>query len=325
MHCEVEAPRLPASITSRLRIPVIAAPMLAVSGPELVVATCRAGAIGAFPAPNARSVEELDSWLRQIDEALADCPDAAPVCPNVVVRSPRAAEDVAVICRYPRAEMVITSVGSPKAVTPILKDAGKIVFADVATMEHARKAAAAGVDGLVLLTAGAGGQTGWMNAFAFVREVRRVFEGPIILAGGVSDGVALRAARVLGCDLAYMGTKFIATRESMASDPYRQLLVEATMDDVVLTKAFNGLLGSYLRQTIVANGLDPAKLDEQISEQVAKLRFGTGASGPQRWKDLWSAGHSVSGVREILSVAELIEQTAREYETGRVSEPSAFA
>jgi nitronate monooxygenase len=168
-------------------------------------------------------------------------------------------------------EMVITSVGSPEPIMSRLKEAGIFVFADVATVEHARKSIDVGVDGLILLTAGAGGQTGWLNPFAYARAVREIFDGPIVLAGGISDGVALRAAEVLGCDLAYMGTKFIVARESMAADEYREMLVRSSMDDIVLTKAFNGLWGSYLRPSIVAAGLDPDRLDESISAADAKL------------------------------------------------------
>lgn len=214
-------------------------------------------------------------------------------------------------------EMVITSVGSPKPIMSRLKEAGVFVFADVATVEHARKAIDVGVDGLILLTAGAGGQTGWLNPFSYVRAVREIFDGPFVLAGGISDGVALRAAEVLGCDLAYMGTKFIAARESMAADEYREMLVRSSMDDIVLTKAFNGLWGSYLRPSIVAAGLDPDRLDESISAAEAKLRYGSRSSGPRRWTGLNSAGHSVSGVRAVETVAEIVDQTLREYQAAR--------
>ena len=310
--------RLPARFAERLRLPVIAAPMLHVSGPDLVIATCQAGVIGAFPTLNPRlmGVEGgLDAWLSQIRAELGpDLRSYAPVCPNIIMRNAELEAHVDAIVRH-EVEMVITSVGSPKPIMPRLKEAGIFVFADVATIEHARKAIEVGVDGLILLTAGAGGQTGWLNPFAFVRATRAIFDGPIVLAGGIIDGVALRAARVLGCDLAYMGTKFIAARESLAGDDYRATLVASSMDDVVLTRAFNGLLGSYLRASIVAAGLDPDRLDESISEAGAREQYGARSAGPRRWTGLQSAGHTVSGVSTVKSAAEIIADMIRQYET----------
>jgi nitronate monooxygenase len=307
--------RLPQTIASRLHLPLIAAPMLHVSGPDLVVAACRAGVIGAFPTKNARSGEELDAWLSMIERRNAEGDvRAAPYCPNLIMRDTRLAEDLGCVVRH-RAELVITSVGSPAAAVGALHDIGCFVFADIATLRHADRAIKAGADGLILLTAGAGGQTGWLNPFAFVRAVRAMFEGPIVLAGGISDGRALKAARVLGCDLAYMGTKFIATRESMASDSYRQMLVDSSMDDVMLTSSFTGLPANMLEPSIVAAGLDPKRLDESVSEARAREKFGGARNDyPRRWTDIRSAGHSVSGVAKILSVGELIEQTIAEYE-----------
>jgi nitronate monooxygenase len=303
------------AIAARLRLPLIAAPMLHVSGPDLVVAACRAGVIGAFPTKNARSTEQLDAWLTDIRERLADTDGgAAPFCPNLIMRDTRLQEDLACVIRH-RAELVITSVGSPAPAVPALHDAGCLVLADVATLRHAERAIAAGADGLILLTAGAGGQTGWLNPFAFVRAVREVFDGVVVLAGGVSDGHALAAARVLGCDLAYMGTRFIATPESMASDGYRRMLVEASMDDILLTSSFTGLPANMLAPSIEAAGLDPKRLDESMTEARSRERFGAGGAGegPRRWTDIWSAGHSVSGVTRVHSVQELVAQTAKEF------------
>lgn len=307
--------RLPVSITRRLRLPLIAAPMLRVSGPDLVVAACRAGVIGAFPTKNARTSEELDAWISDIERRNGEGPrEAAPWCPNLIMRDARLKDDLAVILRH-RVELVITSVGSPGPAIQALHDKGALVFADIATLHHAKRAIEAGVDGLILLTAGAGGQTGWLNPFAFVRAVRAIFDGPIVLAGGISDGHALRAAITLGCDLAYMGTKIIATRESMAKDAYREMLVRSSIDDVLLTSSFTGLPANMLKPSIVGAGLDPTRLDESISEERAREKFGGGnESGPRRWADIWSAGHSVSGVTRIQTVQELIDETAREYE-----------
>ncbi|MCC8962616.1 nitronate monooxygenase, partial [Bradyrhizobium sp. Pear76] len=284
-------------------------------GVELVTAVCRAGAIGAFPTANARSVEELDAWLHQIERGVAELGrPAAPHCPNLIIRQPRFKDDLACLVRH-KVEMVITSVGSPAAAVQPLHDVGCLVFADIASLRHAEKAIEAGADGLILLTAGAGGQTGWANPFAFVRAVRAMFDGPVVLAGGVTDGTALAAARLLGCDLAYMGTRFIAARESMASDAYRKMLVDSTLDDVLLTKAFTGLDASMLRPSIIAAGLDPANLDESVSEDRAREKFGgkNDAEGPRRWIEVWSAGHSVSGVHTVTGAADIIDQTAAQY------------
>ena len=302
--------RVPGAIARRLALPLIAAPMLRVSGPDLVVAACNAGVIGAFPTKNARTAAELDAWLTDIRDRQG--PAAAPVCPNLIMRDARLAEDLAVIARH-RVEMVITSVGSPAPAIAALHDAGALVLADVASLRHAERAIVAGADGLILLTAGAGGQTGWLNPLAFVRAVRERFGGVIVLAGGVSDGRALAAAITLGCDLAYMGTRFIATRESLASDAYRAMLVASSMDDVLLTSAITGLPANMLAPSITAAGLDPRRLDEEISEARARERFGPGAEGPRRWSDIWSAGHSVSGVRAVGAVDELVAQTRAEF------------
>jgi len=298
----------------RLRLPLIAAPMFLISGVELVVSACRSGVIGAFPTVNCRSSEELDAWLNEIEERLRGH-DAAPVCTNLVVHrtSARLADDLEVLLRH-RPEIVITSVGSPAPVLAPLHEVGALVFADVATIRHAERALEAGADGLVLLTAGAGGQTGWLNPFAFVRAVRTFFAGPIVLAGGVSDGRALRAAEVLGCDLAYMGTKFIATRESMADERHKAMLVASSADDVLLTTAFTGLQTNMLKPSIVAAGLDPDDLPARGRIDIGKdIDVAAREAQPKRWRDIWSAGHSTSGVTDVPSAAELIARTVAEY------------
>jgi nitronate monooxygenase len=305
----------------RLSLPLIAAPMFLVSGVELVVAACRNGVIGSFPTVNCREVERLDGWLTEIESRLRRDSDAsgrlaAPVCPNLIVHrsNARLREDLSVLLRH-KVEMVITSVGSPAPVLAPLHDAGVLVFADVASIRHAERAVAAGADGLVLLTAGAGGQTGWLNPFVFVRAVRGFFDGPIVLAGGIADGHALRAAQALGCDLAYMGTKFIATRESMADARYKQMLVESSADDILLTTAFTGLQTNMLRPSIEAAGLDPDDLPARGAIDIGKdIDIGARESRPKRWRDIWSAGHSASGVTDVLSVDELVARTVAEYE-----------
>ncbi len=323
---------LPAALRARLRLPLIAAPMFLVSGPALVTAACRAGVIGSFPTANCRTVEELDRWLADMGDALKRAADEtgrapAPLCPNLIVHrsNPRVADDLAAVLKA-GVELVITSVGSPEPVLKPLKDAGCLVFADVASVRHAEKAVAAGVDGLVLLTAGAGGQTGWANPFAFVRAVRSFWDGIVVMAGGMADGRAIAAAEMLGCDLAYMGTKFIATRESLAKDAYKQMLVRSRLDDVLLTRAFTGLETNMLRPSIAAAGLDPDNLPVRGAIDIAKdinaaERDKRDAGGPEakRWKDIWSAGHAVSGVADVPSVSALVERTAAEYAAARES------
>ena len=318
---------LPAALKGRLRLPLIAAPMFLVSGPALVTAACRAGVIGAFPTANCRTVEELDRWLADMGNALKRAADEAgrapaPLCPNLIVHrsNPRVAEDLAAVLKA-GVELVITSVGSPEPVLKPLKDAGCLVFADVASVRHAEKAVAAGVDGLVLLTAGAGGQTGWANPFAFVRAVRSFWGGIVVMAGGMADGQAIAAAETLGCDLAYMGTRFIATRESLAKDAYKQMLVRSRLDDVLLTRAFTGLETNMLRPSIKAAGLDPDNLPMRGAIDIAKDINAAERDKPdaRRWKDIWSAGHAVSGVADIPSVANLVDRTAAEYMAAKAS------
>ena len=313
---------LPPSLRNRLRLPLIAAPMFLVSGPALVTAACRAGVVGSFPTANCRTVEELDVWLAAMTDDAKRAADAngrapAPWCPNLIVHrsNARVPEDLAAVLRH-KAEIVITSVGSPEPVMGPLKDAGCLVLADVASVRHAEKAVAAGVDGLVLLTAGAGGQTGWANPFAFVRAVRKFWNGIVVMAGGMADGHAIAAAQVLGCDLAYMGTRFIATRESLAKDAYKQMRVSSRLDDVLLTRAFTGLETNMLRPSIEAAGLDPDKLPVRGGIDIAKDINAAERDRPdaRRWKDIWSAGHAVSGVDDVPSVAALVERTAAEYD-----------
>lgn len=307
---------LPSAIAERLRLPLIAAPMFRVSGPELVIAACRAGVIGAFPTANCRTVEELDGWLSRIREALT--PKDAPFCPNLIIRHQAMPAQLEVLVRH-QVELVITSVGSPAPVLGPLHAIGCRVFADVASLRHAQRAVKAGADGLVLLTAGAGGQTGWANGFAFARAVRQFYSGPLVLAGGISDGHALFAAQALGCDLAYMGTRFIATNESLATAEYKQMLVHCDLDDVLLSDAFTGLPANMLRPSVEAAGLDPANLPRDLGLDGASRLYGAGGTQARRWEEIWSAGHSVSGVLGVQSVAELLQRTYEEYRAARVS------
>lgn len=309
--------RIPESIHSRLALPLIAAPMFRVSGPELVIATSRAGVIGSFPTANCRTVTELDAWLTQIENALT--PEDAPFCTNLIIKRDALQEELACLIRH-KVEMVIASVGSPASIVKPLHDIGCKVYCDVASLKHAHKAIEAGVDGLILLTAGAGGQTGWVNGFSFVRAVREFYDGPVILSGGISDGVALFAARVLGCDLGYMGTKFIATQESMAVQEYKKMLVASEFDDVLLSRAFTGLQTNTLVPSIVAAGLDPANLPNDMTKERADALYGSLGKGEvKRWRDIWSAGHSVSGVKDVLTVAQLVATIRNEYQSALLS------
>jgi nitronate monooxygenase len=276
--------------------------MTQVSGVELVVAACRNGVIGSFPTHNA-AVGELASWLERIAAELDE--RAAPFAANLVVHAsnPRRDADVETLIEH-GVEIVITSVGSPVAVLPRLQEAGCTVLADVGSMRHAERAIASGVDGLVLLSAGAGGQTGWLNPLAYIRAVRRLYDGPIVLAGGVADGAALAAAIIAGADLAYMGTRFIATTESAAPAAYKSALTQAGPDEVTLTTALTGLQANVLASSI------PQSADVAVGAGFEQSRLFD-------YKDVWSAGHSVCGVEEITDVATLVSTTRAEYLAAR--------
>lgn len=291
--------------------------MFLVSNMELVVTACRSGVIGAFPTLNCRSPEELDRWCSEIRARLGSSGDrVAPYCPNLVVHNSyrRMNDDLAVIVGH-RPDLVITSVGSPAPAIEALHAADIFVLSDVATIGQARKAVAAGADGLVLLCAGAGGQTGWINPFSFARAVRAFFAGPIVLAGGIADGRSLAAARMLGCDLGYMGTRFIATTESAAPDAYKAMLVASSADDVMLTSSITGLPANFLRQSLINAGFDP---DDMPSRGPLDMEQDIGIDAlerkPKRWKDIWSAGHSTSGIETVVPVRELVARIKAEYE-----------
>ena len=313
---------LPDAIASRLRLPLIAAPMLRISGVDLTAAACIEGVIGSFPTVNAREPEQLDVWLTEIAErcARAERP-TAPVCPNVLMRTDPAKldADVEVLVKH-KVEMVLASVGSPEKYVRKLHDVGCFVLADVGSMRHAERALESGVDGLVLLSAGAGGQTGWANGMSFVRAVRKMYDGPLVLAGGISDGHALLSAPVLGCELGLMGTRFIATQEAMADPRYKTMLIDSGIDDIQLTRGISGIDANFLRPSIVACGLDPEIVSQPVSKEKSRELFSAYAGqmrGPKRWVDLWSAGHTVSAVERICTVAELVDEIAQEYDAAR--------
>jgi len=297
-------PEPAAEFLNRFRIPLIAAPMTGVSGLDLATAAAENGIGASLPVHNAESPAEVNRWLTELENY------SGLVIPNLVVHrtNARLSADLAVITAH-SVPAVITSVGSPAHVVGPLHDAGILVFSDVASMRHAERAITAGVDGLVLLTAGAGGQTGWANPFVFIRAVRQIWSGPLVLAGGITDGAGLLAALTAGCDLAYMGTPFIATTESAAQPEYKAAVAAATMDDIELTSDLTGLPTSMIGSRALA--AQPARaFDASVFEDVDS----NGADGnPQ----LFSAGHGVAGVGQVVPVAELISRVERELRTAR--------
>jgi nitronate monooxygenase len=299
----------------KLSLPLIAAPMFLISGPELVLAACAQGIVGAFPTPNCRTSEALEDWMRQMSsgyEALKRAHPDRPIGPwaatMVTHRSnDRFAADLALVEKY-RPPMVITALGGPRPVIDAVHAYGGLVFADVNNMTLAKKAADAGVDGLVLVCSGAGGHTGEIAGFAFLPAVRKWWDGYIVYAGGVCSGSGIRAAQVLGADLAYMGTVFIATHESMAETEYKQMLVDCGPGDIVLTKAFTGATASMLRPTIVRAGLDPDNLPPRKD-----MEFRGQNSTNKPWKGIWGAGHAIGMIDRVKSVAELVGELREQY------------
>lgn len=300
---------LPPSLEGRLSLPAVAAPMFLVSGPELVIAASEAGVIGAFPSLNARPAEEYVRWLGQIERALAASPGAAPFAVNLIVHrsNKRLEQDLAATVAH-RVPIVITSVGHPGEVVARVHAYGGLVWHDVIHLHHAHKAAAAGVDGLILVAAGAGGHAGTLSPFAFLRQVRAVFDRTIVLAGAITDGAGIAAARVLGADLAYLGTRFIASRESRAPEGYKRMIVEASAADIIYTPAISGIPGNFLRQSLERAGLDADNLPPRPEIDMDK------EGGARRaWRDVWSAGQGVGGIDDVAPAAALVARLGAEY------------
>lgn len=290
---------LPPQLAGRLRLPVVAAPMFLVSGPELVVACCRAGVLGTFPALNRRSTGAFAEWVAEIGEALS--PADAPFGVNLIVHptNTRLQADLAIVVEH-RVPVVITSLGAVPEVVETVHGYGGLVFHDVTTLRHARKAASAGVDGLVLVAAGAGGHAGTLNPFAFVASVRPWFDGAVLLAGGLSSGADVVAALALGADLAYLGTRFLATRESLAADGYKEMVAASGAADVIYTPAVSGIPANFLAPSLAASGIDPAGPPAEHEDVKA-------------WRDVWSAGHGVAAVTDAPAVTDLVDRLASEY------------
>jgi nitronate monooxygenase len=313
---------IPTLLQHRLRLPLIGAPMFIVSTPTLVLAQCKAGIVGAFPALNARPASQLDEWLSRITEELAAYAQAnpqakvAPFAVNQIVHASndRLEHDVR-CCVNHRVPIVITSLRPPAEVVSAVHGYGGLVFHDVINLRHAEKAAAQGVDGIIAVCAGAGGHAGCLSPFALVKQIREIYSGTIILSGAMSTGADVLAAQALGADLAYLGTRFIATVEANASAAYKQMLVDSRAEDIVYTSLFSGISGNYLRGSVVSAGMDPDKLPEA---DKTKMNFGGGGNTERKaWKDIWSAGQSVSGIHEVETVQALVDRMANEYEAVR--------
>ena len=304
-----------------LRVPVIGAPMFLVSGPELVIEQCKAGVLGSFPALNARPQDVLETWLTRIEDALAkhrremSTPRAMPYAVNLIVNpaNKRLEQDFEVCARH-KVPLIITSLSAPTAIAKTVHEYGGLVFHDVVKVRHAEKALEAGVDGIIIVCAGAGGHAGRLNPFALVNEIRRFFDGPLVLAGAITNGAGVLAAQAMGCDAAYMGTRFIATQESLAPERYKQMLVETNAEDIVYTPFFSGVHGSYLKPSIRAAGLDPNNLPV---ETQGKLAYRSRDERPKTWKDIWGAGQGVGNIDEVLPTRVLVDRIAAEYEAAR--------
>ncbi|WP_395826439.1 NAD(P)H-dependent flavin oxidoreductase [Collimonas sp.] len=305
-----------------LRLPVIGSPMFIASGPALVAAQCKAGIVGSFPALNARPAELLEVWLTDLKAELAaykaEHPDAriGPIAVNQIVHqsNDRLAHDVAVCVRH-QVPIIISSLRAPP---PEMMDAihsyGGIVLHDVISIRHAQKALEAGVDGLILVAAGAGGHAGPLSPFALVGEVRKFFKGPIALSGAIATGDAILAAQAMGADFAYIGSRWLATKEAHVDDAYRQAILESTAADVVYTNLFTGVHGNYLKKSIVNAGLDPDNLPEA---DKSKMNFGSGGTGAKAWRDIWGAGQGVGLMDDVPSVAQMVDRLQTEYQAAR--------
>ena len=299
-------PQVTARLQAKLKLPLFVAPMFLVSGRNLVVASSSNGVLGSIPALNARTTEILDSWISDIVTNLETVGATAPFAVNLIAHASnkRLDADVELMIKH-RVPIAISSVGSPDRLIDSIHSYGGLVFSDAATVRHARRAASAGVDGLVLLSAGAGGNTGWLNPFSFLAEVRRFFDGPIALAGGLSSGQQIAAAEMMGADFVLMGTTFIATLESEADQSYRDMLIESGADDVVTTEKLTGIPANILRASLEKSGFIDGGNHKgfSVNRDTELMKM---------WRDIWSAGHGVGGVTRIVSVRDEVERLVHE-------------
>jgi nitronate monooxygenase len=313
---------IPAAFQGRLSIAVIGAPLFIASTPDLVIAQCKAGVIGSFPALNARPKEVLDAWLNRIRDELdayaSENPGAkvAPFAVNQIAHASndRLAHDVEACVRH-RVPLIITSLRPPREIVEAAHSYGGLVFHDVINVRHARKAAEQGVDGIIAVCAGAGGHAGMASPFALVREIRSFFDGTIILSGAMSSGADVFAALALGADMAYIGTRFLATTEANVLDDYKQMIVDSSSDEVVYTSLFTGVKGNYLARSVAAMGLDPDRLPEA---DKSKMDFGSGGNMEKKaWRDIWSGGQGVGNIHDVRPTAEVVERMVAEFEATR--------
>ncbi|MFA7602906.1 MAG: nitronate monooxygenase family protein [Novosphingobium sp.] len=299
-----------------LRLPVIASPMFIVSGPELVIAQCKAGIVGSFPALNARPAAQLDEWLGRITAELAGVAGAAPFAVNLIVHKTnnRLDEDLATCAKW-KVPLVITSLGAREDVNAAVHGWGGTVLHDVIDDAFARKAIQKGADGLIAVAAGAGGHAGAQSPFALVQEIREWFAGPLVLSGAIACGRSILAAQAMGADLAYIGSPWIATPEANAPEAYKQAIVAGHAADIIYSNLFTGVHGNYLRASILAAGLDPDNLPES---DPSKMDFGSGGNTAARaWKDIWGSGQGIGAVKAVESVAARVDRLAGEYDAAR--------
>ncbi|PKQ02914.1 MAG: nitronate monooxygenase [Alphaproteobacteria bacterium HGW-Alphaproteobacteria-11] len=309
---------LTANLKNRLEIPVIGSPLFIVSGPELVIAQCKAGIVGSFPALNARPAHVLEEWITRIKGELGEYQAKHPekkVAPFAVNQICHASNDRLMhdveICTKLEVPVIITSLRPPEEIVTAAHSYGGVVFHDVINVKHAKKAAEQGVDGLILVCAGAGGHAGTLSPFALVREVKQWFKGTVILSGALSDGWGIAGALAMGADLAYLGTRFVATEEANADPSYKEHLVKYAADDIVYTNLFTGVHGNYLAPSVAAAGLDPHNLPEA---DKSKMNFGSGGNMKQKaWKDIWGSGQGIGQIVDAPPVAELVDRLKREY------------
>ncbi|MGK6316299.1 NAD(P)H-dependent flavin oxidoreductase [Neorhizobium sp. DT-125] len=312
---------LPAILKDRLRLPAVASPLFIISHPELTLAQCKAGVVGAFPALNARPESQLDEWLAYITEELAAYnaanPErpAAPFAVNQIVHmsNKRLEHDLTMCVKY-KVPIVISSLGAVPEVNAAVHSYGGIVLHDVINNRHANSAIRKGADGLIAVAAGAGGHAGTLSPFALVQEIRQWFDGPLLLAGAIATGGGILAAEAMGADMAYIGSPFIATREARAADAYKEMIVASNAADIVYSNYFTGVHGNYLKGSIAAMGMDP---DALPAADPTKMDFDKALSGPKAWKEIWGAGQGVGAVKAVVSVAELVDRLEGEYRTAR--------
>ena len=313
---------LPPVLRDRLRLPVIGSPLFIVSGPELVIAQCKAGIVGSFPALNARPVSVLDEWLHQITEELAiwdrDHPDtpSAPFAVNHIVHktNERLESDVEASTKW-KAPIIITSLGAREDVNAAAHSYGGVVLHDVITDRFARKAIEKGADGLIPVAAGAGGHAGTLSPFPFIHALREWFDGPIALSGAIANGHAILGAQAMGADLAYIGSAFIATQEANAAQPYKDMIVASTGEEIVYSNLFTGVHGNYLRPSIIAAGMDP---DNLPTSDPTAMNFGSGGNQKSKaWRDIWGCGQGIGAVKNVPTVAEMVARLGSEYEQAK--------